>query len=174
MRSTKKVDLSFFWGGLRGVGCLSLRGLRSLRSLRPLPSSSASSLRDNLLPTGPAPFPCPGVDTPLRANSQPHCSVPSTPSHYRKPSGATHGPGKLSTRVSCTQWSFQMGIGGITLRQSALHEGVSHRMVANKRVSPNQGRHLFDIQMHQPGNLLNRTDIFASDFLRQQSSLLGS
>ena len=39
-------------------------GLRSLRSLRPLPSSSASSLRDNLLPKGPSPCPCPGVDTP--------------------------------------------------------------------------------------------------------------
>ena len=35
--------------------------LRSLRSLRPLPMSSSSSLRDNLLPSGPSPFPCPGV-----------------------------------------------------------------------------------------------------------------
>ena len=42
-------------------------GLRSLRSLRPLPSSSASSLRDNLLPKGPSPCPCPGVDTPSGA-----------------------------------------------------------------------------------------------------------
>ena len=35
---------------------LPLRGLRSLRSLRPLPTSSASSLRDNLLPSGPPPM----------------------------------------------------------------------------------------------------------------------
>ena len=39
-------------------------GLRSLRSLRTLPLSSASSLRDNLLPTGPSRYPCPRVDTP--------------------------------------------------------------------------------------------------------------
>ena len=32
-------------------------------AFRPLPSSSASSLCDNLLPTGPSPYPCPGVDT---------------------------------------------------------------------------------------------------------------
>ena len=44
-------------------------GLRSLRSLRPLPASSASSLRDNLLPQGPSPCPCPGVDTPSGACS---------------------------------------------------------------------------------------------------------
>ena len=35
----------------------------SSASLRPLPSSSASSHCDNLLPTGPSPCPCPGVDT---------------------------------------------------------------------------------------------------------------
>ena len=46
------------------AGSQSPSGLRSLRSLRPLPSSSASSLRDNLLPQGPSPCPCPGVDTP--------------------------------------------------------------------------------------------------------------
>ena len=45
---------------------LPLRGLRSLRSLRPLPTSSASSLCDNLLPLGPAPYTIPGVETPLR------------------------------------------------------------------------------------------------------------
>ena len=39
-------------------------GLRSRCSLRPLPLSSSSSLRDNSLPAGPSPYPCPGVDTP--------------------------------------------------------------------------------------------------------------
>ena len=50
------------------VNRLLMRGLRSLRSLRPLPTSSSSSLRDNLLPSGPSPCPCPGVDTPLISN----------------------------------------------------------------------------------------------------------
>ncbi|MCR5560460.1 MAG: hypothetical protein K6F58_01410 [Bacteroidales bacterium] len=45
--------------------------LRSLRSLRPLPSSSAPSQSDDLLSTGPSPCPCPGVDRPSGACSQP-------------------------------------------------------------------------------------------------------
>ena len=54
-RSTKKGRPLFLYARLRCGGSLPLRGLRSLRSLRPLPSSSASSLRDNLLPTAPLP-----------------------------------------------------------------------------------------------------------------------
>ena len=65
-------------------------GLRSLRSLRPLPSSSASSLRDNLLPKGPSPCPCPGVDTPSGA-------CPSRPA----PHDGNHPPGQNAGMVIC-------------------------------------------------------------------------
>ena len=42
----------------------------SLASLtQPLPLPSASSLRDNLLSTGPSPYSCPGVDTPADGSS---------------------------------------------------------------------------------------------------------
>ena len=56
------------WAGYRAArfaGVVVSKELRSLRSLRPLPLSSSSSLRDNSLPTGPSPCPCPGVDRPL-------------------------------------------------------------------------------------------------------------
>ena len=43
----------------------------AFRSLRPLPASSAPSLRDSLLPPGPSPCPCPGVDTPSGVCYQP-------------------------------------------------------------------------------------------------------
>ena len=71
----KRSASYFICAKLRSGGSLPLRGLRSLRSLRPLPSSSSSSLRDNSLPTGPSPCPCPGVDTPLRGNCRPLCSA---------------------------------------------------------------------------------------------------
>jgi len=55
--------------------------LRSLRSLRPLPTSAASSLCDNLHPSGPSPCPCPGVDRPPEpsTSSSPASSSPTTP-----------------------------------------------------------------------------------------------
>ena len=78
-------------------------GLRSLRSLRPLPSSSASSLRDNLLPKGPSPCPCPGVDTP--SGAWPPRPAPHDGNH---PSGSKRGDGNLSDECRC---------GGLLLRR---------------------------------------------------------
>ena len=71
-------------------------GLRSLRSLRPLPPSSASSLRDNLLPKGPSPCPCPGVDTP--SGAWPPRPAPHDGNH---PSGSKRGDGNLSDECRC-------------------------------------------------------------------------
>ena len=83
-------------------------GLRSLRSLRPLPSSSASSLRDNLLPKGPSPCPCPGVDTP--SGAWPSRPAPHDGNH---PSGSKRGDGNLSDECRC---------GGRVLRMNAFAE----------------------------------------------------
>ena len=79
-------------------------GLRSLRSLRPLPSSSASSLRDNLLPKGPSPCPCPGVDTP--SGACPPCPAPHDGNH---PSGSKRGDGNLSDECRCGRMSLRKG-----------------------------------------------------------------
>ena len=92
-------------------------GLRSLRSLRPLPSSSASSLRDNLLPKGPSPCPCPGVDTP--SGAWPPCPAPHDGNH---PSGSKRGDGNLSDECRCRRRLLRMNVyadecrcGGISL-----------------------------------------------------------
>ena len=77
-------------------------GLRSLRSLRPLPSSSASSLRDNLLPKGPSPCPCPGVDTP--SGAYPPRPAPHDGNH---PSGSKRGDGNLFDECRCGRMSLR-------------------------------------------------------------------
>ena len=46
-----------------------LKRTRSHMLARPLPLSTASSPGDNLYPTGPSPYPCPGVDTPFEGYS---------------------------------------------------------------------------------------------------------
>ena len=79
-------------------------GLRSLRSLRPLPSSSVSSLRDNLLPKGPSPCPCPGVDTP--SGAWPPRPAPHDGNH---PSGSKRGDGNLSDECRCGREVFEDG-----------------------------------------------------------------
>ena len=79
--------------------------LRSLRSLRPLPSSSASSLRDNLLPKGPSPCPCPGVDTP--SGAWPPRPAPHDGNH---PSGSKRGDGNLSDECRCGGGSLRMNV----------------------------------------------------------------
>ena len=80
-------------------------GLRSLRSLRPLPSSSASSLRDNLLPKGPSPCPCPGVDTP--SGAWPPRPAPHDGNH---PSGSKRGDGNLSDECRCGGRVLRMNV----------------------------------------------------------------
>ena len=80
-------------------------GLRSLRSLRPLPSSSVSSLRDNLLPKGPSPCPCPGVDTP--SGAWPPRPAPHDGNH---PSGSKRGDGNLSDECRCGRRSLRMNV----------------------------------------------------------------
>ena len=94
-------------------------GLRSLRSLRPLPSSSASSLRDNLLPKGPSPCPCPGVDTPSGA-----CPPRPAPHDGNHPSGSKRGDGNPSNECRCGRRLLRMNVvaagcccGGRSLRQ---------------------------------------------------------
>ena len=99
-------------------------GLRSLRSLRPLPSSSASSLRDNLLPKGPSPCPCPGVDTPSGA-----WSPRPAPHDGNHPSGSKRGvviflmnvvaAGGLCGRISLRMNAFaeEFRCGGLLLRR---------------------------------------------------------
>ena len=100
-------------------------GLRSLRSLRPLPSSSASSLRDNLLPKGPSPCPCPGVDTP--SGACPPCPAPHDGNH---PSGSKRGDGNLSDECRCGRRSLRQDFvadecrcGGRLLRMNVVAEG---------------------------------------------------
>ena len=80
-------------------------GLRSLRSLRPLPSSSASSLRDNLLPKGPSPCPCPGVDTLSGA-----CPPRPAPHDGNHPSGSKRGDGNLSDECRCGRRLLRMNV----------------------------------------------------------------
>ena len=80
-------------------------GLRSLRSLRPLPSSSASSLRDNLLPKGPSPCPCLGVDTP--SGAWPPRPAPHDGNH---PSGSKRGDGNLSDECRCGRRVLRMNV----------------------------------------------------------------
>ena len=64
-------------------------GLRSLRSLRTLPLSSASSLRDNLLPTCPSRYTCPRVDTPPQSLLSPLSKI-GTPLYGRRPPRQTY------------------------------------------------------------------------------------
>ena len=97
-------------------------GLRSLRSLRPLPSSSASSLRDNLLPKGPSPCPCPGVDTPSGA-----CPPRPAPHDGNHPSGSKRGDGNPSDECRCGRMSLRQDVvaagcccGGRSLRQDVV------------------------------------------------------
>ena len=99
-------------------------GPRSLRSRRPLPSSSASSLRDNLLPKGPSPCPCPGVDTP--SGAWPPCPAPHDGNH---PSGSKRGDGNLSDECRCRRRLLRMNVyadecrcGGRFLRMNAFAE----------------------------------------------------
>ena len=101
-------------------------GLRSLRSLRPLPSSSASSLRDNLLPKGPSPCPCPGVDTPSGA-----CPPRPAPHDGNHPSGSKRGDGNLSDECRCRRRLLRMNAfaeefrcGGLLLRRVVVAAGT--------------------------------------------------
>ena len=123
-------------------------GLRSLRSLRPLPSSSASSLRDNLLPKGPSPCPCPGVDTP--SGACPPCPAPHDGNH---PSGSKRGDGNLSDECRCGRRSLRQDFvadecrcGGRLLRMNVYAAGCccggeivlrpNHRMRRGQGATP--------------------------------------
>ena len=71
-------------GASRDLAPEELRSGRLWRPpLRPLPSSPASSLRDNLYPTGPSPCPSPRVDTSSGASPCPLCPAASLPSPAR-------------------------------------------------------------------------------------------
>ena len=84
--------------GVLPGGCQQWAGLRSLRSLRPLPTSTASTLREDLYPSGPSPCPCPGVDTPARRRIPPSPRVQNGPSC---PRGAGNHTCRVQKASSC-------------------------------------------------------------------------